>query len=102
VVDQIHEILFEGREPLSLVEAIDMAATARIARAAEDPKLIGIGFGGEAELDAPGVVFRSFEEPTPRIEHGIAWFDTHASPFVGGFVGVARELIAEAPPARAG
>jgi hypothetical protein len=102
VVDQIHEVLLEGREPLSLVEAMDMAATARIARAAEDPKLIGIGFGGEAELDAPGVVFRPFQEPTPRIEHGIAWFDTHASPFVDGFVGVARELIAEAPPSRTG
>jgi DNA-binding transcriptional LysR family regulator len=102
VVDQIHEVLLEGREPLSLVEAMDMAATARIARAVEDPKLIGIGFGGEAELDAPGVVFRPFQEPTPRIEHGIAWFDTHASPFVDGFVGVARELVAEAPSSRAG
>jgi hypothetical protein len=68
----------------------------------KDPKLIGIGFGGEAELDAPGVVFRPFQEPTPRIEHGIAWFDTHASPFVDGFVGVARELVAEAPSSRAG
>jgi DNA-binding transcriptional LysR family regulator len=102
VVDQIHQVLFEGREPLSLVEAIDMAATARIASVAEDPKLIGIGFGSEAELDAPGVVFHPFQEPTPRIEHGIAWFDTHASPFVDGFVGVARELLAEAPPLRTG
>jgi hypothetical protein len=91
-----------GREVLSLVEAMDMAATARIAGVAEDPKLIGIGFGGEAELDAPGVVFRPFQEPTPRIEHGIGWFDTHASPFVDGFVGVARELVAEAPSSRAG
>ena len=93
VVDQIHEALFEDREPLSLIEAIDMAATARIAKIAEDPKLVGIGFGSEAELGMPGVVFRSFEEPVPRIEHGIAWLDTNASSLVDGFVGVARELI---------
>jgi DNA-binding transcriptional LysR family regulator len=93
VVDQIHEVLFQGREPLSLIEAIDLAATARISRVAEDPKLIGIGFGNEAELEAPGVVFRPFEEPVPRIEHGLAWFDTHASSLVDGFVGVARELV---------
>jgi len=92
VVDQIHEVVFQGREPLSLIEAIDLAATARISRVAEDPKLIGIGFGNEAALEAPGVVFRPFEEPVPRIEHGLAWFDTHASSLVDGFVGVAREL----------
>jgi hypothetical protein len=92
----MHEVLFEGREPLSLVEAIDMAATARISKVAEDTKLIGVGFGSEAELEASGVVFRSFEEPMPRIEHGIAWFDSHASSLVDGFVGVARELLASA------
>ena len=42
------------------------------------------------------MVFRSFEEPVPRIEHGIAWFDTHASSFVDSFVGVARELLGSA------
>jgi DNA-binding transcriptional LysR family regulator len=93
VVDQIHEVVFQGREPLSLVEAIDMAATARISKVSEDAKLVSIGFGSEAELEAPGVVFRPFEEPVPRIEHGLAWFDTHASSLVDGFVGVARELI---------
>jgi len=93
VVDHIHDVVFEGREPLSLIEAIDMAATARISKIAEDAKLIGVGFGSEAELEAPGVVFRSFEEPVPRIEHGLAWLDAHASSFVDSFVGVARELV---------
>jgi DNA-binding transcriptional LysR family regulator len=96
VVDQMHDVLFAGREPLALVEAIDMAATARISKVAEDEKLIGIGFGSEAQLETSGVVFRSFEEPLPCIEHGIAWFDTHASSFVDSFVGVARELVGSA------
>jgi DNA-binding transcriptional LysR family regulator len=93
VVDHIHDVLFEGRrEPRPLVEAMDMAAAARISKVAEDARLIGIGFGSEARLEAPGVVFRSFEEPTPRIEHGIVWFDAHASSLVDSFVGVARGL----------
>ncbi|MDP9301523.1 MAG: LysR family transcriptional regulator [Actinomycetota bacterium] len=93
VVDHMHDVVFEGREPLALVEAIDMAATARISKVAEDAKLIGFGFGSESQLETSGVVFRSFEEPLPRIEHGIAWFDTHASSYVDSFVGVARELL---------
>jgi DNA-binding transcriptional LysR family regulator len=96
VVEHVHDVVFAGREPLALVEAIDMAATARISQVAEDEKLIGIGFGSEAQLETSGVVFRSFEEPVPRIEHGIAWFDTHASSFVDSFVGVARELLGSA------
>jgi DNA-binding transcriptional LysR family regulator len=93
VVDHIHDALLEGRrEPLSLVEAIDMAATARISKIAEDASLIGIGFGSEAGFEAPGVVFRPFEEPIPRIEHGIVWSDTRASSWVESFVGVAREV----------
>jgi DNA-binding transcriptional LysR family regulator len=96
VVDHMHDVLFAGRQPLALVEAIDMAATARVSKVAEDEKLIGIGFGSEAQLETSGVVFRSFEEPVPRIEHGIAWFDTHASSFVDSFVSVARELLGSA------
>jgi DNA-binding transcriptional LysR family regulator len=96
VVEHVHDVVFAGREPLALVEAIDMAATARISQVAEDEKLIGIGFGSEAQLETSGVVFRSFEDPVPRIEHGIAWFDTHASSFVDSFVGVARELLGSA------
>jgi DNA-binding transcriptional LysR family regulator len=96
VVDHMHDVLFAGRQPLALVEAIDMAATARVSKVAEDEKLIGIGFGSEAQLETSGVVFRPFEEPVPRIEHGIAWFDTHASSFVDSFVSVARELLGSA------
>ena len=59
---------------------------------AEDARSMGIGFGSEARLESSGVVFRSFEEPMPRIEHGIVWFDAHASSSVDSFVGVAREL----------
>jgi DNA-binding transcriptional LysR family regulator len=92
LVDHIHQVLLEGREPL-LVEAIDMAPTARISNVAEDARLIGIAFGSEAGLEASGVVFRSFEEPTPRIEQGIAWLDARASSLVDSFVGVARELF---------
>jgi DNA-binding transcriptional LysR family regulator len=95
VVDHIHDVLCGGRrEPLSLVEANDMAATARMARVAGDAKLIGIAFGSEARLEAPGVVFRSFEEPIPRIEHGIAWSDTRISSLVDSFVDVARQILA--------
>jgi hypothetical protein len=38
------------------------------------------------------VVFRHVEEPMPRIEYGLIWFDMHASPLVEPFVAVAREL----------
>jgi DNA-binding transcriptional LysR family regulator len=94
IVDRIHDTLWAGRpEPLSLVEASDMAATARISRVAADAKLLGIAFGSEQRLEAPGVVFRSFEEPIPRFEHGIAWSGTHASSVVDSFVGVAREVL---------
>jgi DNA-binding transcriptional LysR family regulator len=94
VVDHIHNVVFEGRrKPWSLIEAIDMAPAARISTVADDPTLIGIGFGYEARLEAPGVVFRSFEEPVPRIEHGVVWFDAHASSLVDSFVAVARELL---------
>ncbi len=93
VIDHIHDLLFEDRVRPPLVEAIDMAPSARISRIAQDAGLVGVGFGSEQEMESPGVVFRHLEEPTPRIEYGLVWFDAHTSPFVEPFLAVARELV---------
>jgi DNA-binding transcriptional LysR family regulator len=91
-VDHVHDLLFEEREPRPLVESIDMAVGARISKIARDGGSVGVGFGYEAELGAAGAGFRHVEEPMPRIEYGLIWFDMHASPLVEPFVAVAREL----------
>jgi hypothetical protein len=92
VIDHIHDLLFEDRVPPQLVEAIDVAPSARMSRIAQDAGLVGVGFGSEQALESPGVVFRHVDGPTPRIEYGLVWFDPHASPFVEPFLAVAREL----------
>jgi DNA-binding transcriptional LysR family regulator len=92
VVDHIHESLFGGGPRPPLIEASDMAPTARISQVARDPGILGIAFGSEAALDARGVLFRHVEEPTPSIEYGLAWFAAQASPAVESFIATAREL----------
>jgi DNA-binding transcriptional LysR family regulator len=92
-VDRVHDLLFEDREPRPLVESIDMAVAARISKIARDGGSVGVGFGYEAELEATGVVFRHVEEPMPRLEYGLIWFDIHASPLLEPFLAVAREVV---------
>jgi DNA-binding transcriptional LysR family regulator len=97
VVDHIHESLFGGGPRPPLIEAFDMAPTARIAQVARDPGILGVAFGSDAALDAPGVLFGHVEEPTPTIEYGLVWLAAHASPAVESFVANARELTELAP-----
>jgi DNA-binding transcriptional LysR family regulator len=100
VIDHIHQLLFEDRVPPVLEEAIDVAPAARMSKIAQDAGLVGVGFGSEQAMEPPGVVFRHVEGPTPRLEYGLVWFDTHASPFVEPFLAVARELVDSASTSR--
>lgn len=95
LVDHLHQLLFQHRDPAPLIEALDMAPTARFSTIANERGLLGVGFGDEATMQVPGVVFRPIEEPLPRIEYGLVWSDTHASPLVDTLIAVARELPIE-------
>jgi hypothetical protein len=46
-----------------------------------------------AGMKIHGIVFRQIEEPTPSIECGVAWFDTHPSRLVPAFMRVARNVV---------
>jgi DNA-binding transcriptional LysR family regulator len=92
LVDHIHEGLFGdlGRPPF--VSIIDVASDVRLSTVANDPDLLGVGFGPDAHLRIPGLVLRSVEDPTPRVEFGVVWFPDHPSPFLQPFISLAREL----------
>ena len=52
-----------------------------------------LAFPRERILDAPGVAFRSVEDPVPSLEYALAWSKETTSPLVSRFVRIARELL---------
>ena len=51
----------------------------------------------ETSVPRPGVVYRRFDEPEPKIEFGLLWFEDHLSPPLEAFLRLAREIAREAP-----
>jgi DNA-binding transcriptional LysR family regulator len=94
LLDHVHLALFGTSEHPSLEEISDTALSSRVSLVGKGA-VLSIGFEPEADLKAPGVVFRSVEDPKPELEYGLVWSDASASPIVGRFVDVARS-IAEA------
>jgi DNA-binding transcriptional LysR family regulator len=102
LADHLHHLLFGEVEHPRPVEVADVLEASRLLLVAE-----GKGFSvpiltSLAELRIPGVAFRRFTEPAPILEYGVAWFDTHASPFVESFMQVAREVADSANEGAAG
>jgi DNA-binding transcriptional LysR family regulator len=59
--------------------------------------LVAVGVGitltaaSMANLQRPGVVYKSLREPTPELETAVAWRNNMASPVVRGFLDVVRD-----------
>jgi DNA-binding transcriptional LysR family regulator len=62
-----------GEIPPRIVEVTDIASDTRLASVGR-----GVGVAAIAknrDLEVPGIVFRSVEDPAPSLEYGIAWRD---------------------------
>ncbi len=97
LMDHIHRAFFGDGEHPSLIELPDLNPAERLARVARSERLVGIGLPGEAELRIPGLLHRGVEEPSPRVEYGLAWMHANGSPFAAGFIDLAREAARGTP-----
>ena len=92
-MDHIHRTLFGDREHSSLIEVPDLNQATRLARLASSEGMVGLGLPAEAELRIPGLSHRRVEDPVPLVEHGLVWFDEHASPFAVRFIDSVRDAL---------
>ena len=93
LMDHIHRSLFGDREHSSLIEVPDLNQATRLARLASSEGMVGLGLPAEAELRIPGLSHRRVEDPVPLVEHGLVWFDEHASPFAVRFIDSVRDAL---------
>ena len=93
LMDHIHRTLFGDREHSSLIEVPDLNQATRLARLASSEGMVGLGLPAEAELRIPGLSHRRVEDPVPLVEHGLVWFDEHASPFAVRFIDSVRDAL---------
>jgi DNA-binding transcriptional LysR family regulator len=97
MIDHIHRLLFGESEHPRMVHVPELEEARRLERVANGE---GIGIAvlpRGMEPEAPGVVFRHFQEPTPLISYGVAWTDAHPSPFLDPFLEVVREFADPEP-----
>jgi DNA-binding transcriptional LysR family regulator len=92
LLDHVHLTLFGASHHPHLEEIGDTSLSSRVSLVGKG-SVLSIGFEPEADLKAPGVVFRSVEDPRPELEYGIVWSDASPSPIVGRFVDVARSIV---------
>jgi DNA-binding transcriptional LysR family regulator len=95
LLDHVHRALFGTVHHPYLEEISDTSLSSRVSLV-ETESVLSIGFEPEADLRAPGVVYRSVEDPKPQLEYGLVWSDVSPSPFVHRFVDVARSITEEA------
>jgi DNA-binding transcriptional LysR family regulator len=98
--DHVHRQVFGTAIHPSLEEisGTDLSSRASLVASAS---VLSIGLEYEAGLQAPGVVYRSVEDPKPELEYGLVWSDAEASPSVRSFVDVSRSVLEAAPSPRA-
>jgi DNA-binding transcriptional LysR family regulator len=100
LTDYLRGLLFGDAEHRQVVEIPDLLPDARV-------RLVGQGRGLSATLvppneescPPPDIVCRRLEDPVPRVEYGLAWFDVNASRWTSAFVDVAREIARKPRPA---
>jgi DNA-binding transcriptional LysR family regulator len=102
MIDHIHRMLFGDVEHPQRI-ALPILEEARRLEHVANGEGVGIAvLPPGTEPEAPGVVVRHFEEPSPFISYGVAWSRTQTTPLVDAFLDVAREFsIAEPQPIRA-
>jgi DNA-binding transcriptional LysR family regulator len=99
MIDHIQRILFGDAEHPQRI-ALPVLEEARRLEHVANGEGIGIAVLPQGmELEAPGVVVRHFEEPSPFISYGVAWSGTQTTPLVDAFIEVAREFAVAEPQA---
>jgi DNA-binding transcriptional LysR family regulator len=97
MIDHIHRTLFGDAEHPQRV-ALPILEEARRLEHVANGEGIGIAvLPPGMEPQAPGVVVRHFEEPSPFISYGVAWSGTQTTPLVDAFMDVAREFAVAEP-----
>jgi DNA-binding transcriptional LysR family regulator len=97
MIDHIHRMLFADVEHPHRI-ALPILEEARRLEHVANGEGIGIAvLPPGMEPDAPGVVVRHFEEPSPFISYGVAWSSTHTTSLVDAFLDVAREFAVAEP-----
>jgi DNA-binding transcriptional LysR family regulator len=90
--DYIHRTLFGETQHPQRVEVPLAEEARRLERVASGEGIAIAVLPPGLERQAPGVVFRQFEEPTPLVEYGVAWSSSHRFPVADSFLEVANEL----------
>jgi DNA-binding transcriptional LysR family regulator len=93
VTDHIHRSIFGEIEHPRRLEFAEILETNRFQLVADGRGLALTVAPLAAGMRIHGIVFRRIEEPTPSIECGVAWFDTHPSRLVPAFIRVARNIV---------
>ena len=94
MIDHIHRTLFGDAEHPQRV-ALPILEEARRLEHVANGEGIGIAvLPPGMEPQAPGVVVRHFDEPSPLISYGVAWSGTQTSPILKSFIEIAREVAA--------
>jgi DNA-binding transcriptional LysR family regulator len=97
MIDHIHRVLFGDAEHPQRI-ALPILEEARRLEHVANGEGIGIAvLPPGMVLEAPGVVVRHFDEPSPFISYGVAWSGTQTTPLVDAFLEVAREFAVAEP-----
>lgn len=97
MIDHIHHMLFGDAEHPQRI-ALPILEEARRLEHVANGEGIGIAvLPPGMEPQAPGVVVRHFEEPSPFISYGVAWSGTLTTPLVDAFLDLAREFAVADP-----
>ena len=91
VMEHIGRMLFDGRES-NIVELPDVQLAPRVRLVLQGKGITASIDPAISELQIPGLVFRSVEDPKPFVEHGLAWVDPKVTGEVETFVAFVREL----------
>jgi DNA-binding transcriptional LysR family regulator len=92
VLDHVYRDVFGATHhpDLEEISGTDLSSRASLVASAS---VLSIGLEYETGLHAPGVVYRSVEDPRPELEYGLVWSDAGASPSVQSFVDVGRSVL---------
>jgi len=91
MIDHIYRVLFGTAKHPTTVDISDLEEARRYEHVANGEGIAIAVLPPGMERQAPGIVFRRFEEPVPLIGYGVAWA-SHTLPVADPFLDVATEF----------
>jgi DNA-binding transcriptional LysR family regulator len=97
MIDHIHRVLFGTAKHPQMLDISDLEEARRFEHVANGEGIAIAVLPPGMERQAPGIVFRHFEEPAPLIGYGVAWA-SHTPPVADPFLELAREFADSQTP----